>query len=90
MELWNGCKSRFFYNGLNIATKQMLNTASGGLLYNKQPSATYTLIKEMSNNGYQWSYERSKPGKEARIYKVDVVTTLATLVEAITKRLDLL
>lgn len=43
----------------------------------------------MATNGYQCSYERNKPTKASNIYEVDALTTLAALVEAITKWLDI-
>ncbi|XP_039143939.1 uncharacterized protein LOC120281068 [Dioscorea cayenensis subsp. rotundata] len=76
------------YNGLNCANKQMLDVASGGSLCGKQRSATYSLIEEMTSNGYQWSSKRNKSVKVAGIYQVDAITTLAAQVEVITKRLD--
>jgi len=76
---------QIFYNGLSNATKQMLDAPTAGSLCNKQPSATVTLIQEMTNNGYQWSAERSKPVNSAGIYQVDTVTTLTAQVEEIAK-----
>ena len=79
---------QIFYNGLNVATKQMLDVAAEGSLYSKQLDATQILIEEMATNGYQWSSQMNKPNREARIYEVDALTILATQVEPITKRPD--
>ena len=39
------------YNGLNVATKQMLDVLAGGSLCSKEPDATQILIEEMATNG---------------------------------------
>lgn len=81
---------QIFYSGLNVATKQMFNATAGGSLCGNQHDAMHNLIEEMATNGYQWSSERNKLVKEASIYEVGILTTLATQVEAINKRLDTL
>lgn len=78
---------QILFNLLNSATKKMLDTASGGALCSIQLSAAYSFIGEMVNNGHQWSTERNKTVNVAGIYEVDAITTLATQVVAITKRL---
>lgn len=79
---------KIFYNGLNSATKQILDATSWVSLCSKQLSATQSLIQEMETNGYLWSSKRNKLVKWADIYEVNAITTLAAQVEAITKRLD--
>lgn len=81
---------QIFYNGLNNTTKKMLDAASRSSLCSKKPHAAYSLIKEMANNSCQWSSERNILVKEASIYQVDAITTLAAQVEAITKRMDII
>lgn len=81
-------QTQIFYNRLNASIKQLLDAAARVSLCNKKPSATYSLVQEMANNGYQLSFEMNKLRKTAGTYQVDAVTTLAALVKAITKRLD--
>ena len=76
------------YNGLNVATKQMLDVATGGSLCSKQPNMAQILIKEMATNSYQWSMERNKQNWAARICEVDALAILVVQVEAVTKRFD--
>ncbi len=42
-----------FYNGLNYASKQMIDVAAGGTLNNKTPEEAQELIEEMAMNNYQ-------------------------------------
>lgn len=49
---------QIFYNGLNLATKQMLSAAAGGSLCSKQLTEASTLIDDMTSNGYQWNSEK--------------------------------
>ncbi|XP_027333518.1 uncharacterized protein LOC113848267 [Abrus precatorius] len=77
-----------FYNGLNTATRQMIDAAAGGTLNSKTPRAAQELFEEMAMNNYQWSSTRSKPAKSAGIYSLDAVTSLAMQVEALGKKID--
>ena len=77
-----------FYNGLNLATRQMIDAAAGGTLNNKTPEAAQELIEDMAMNNYQWHSNRAKPSKPAGIYEVDAVTALARQVETLSKKID--
>ena len=66
----------------------MLDVAIGSSVCTKQPSTVQILIEEMATNCCQWSSERNKPSKAARIYEVDALTTLGAQVEAITKGIN--
>ncbi|KAK8935660.1 hypothetical protein KSP39_PZI013348 [Platanthera zijinensis] len=77
-----------FYNGLNPATRQMIDAASGGTLNNKTPEAAQQLIEEMAMNSYQWTTVRPKPTKPAGMYEVDAVTALAIQVEKLHQKMD--
>ncbi|XP_027351121.1 uncharacterized protein LOC113862214 [Abrus precatorius] len=77
-----------FYNGLNPATRQMIDAAAGGTLNSKTPRAAQELFEEMAMNNYQWSSTRSKPAKSDGIYNLDAVTSLAMQVEALGKKID--
>ncbi|XP_027351012.1 uncharacterized protein LOC113862053 [Abrus precatorius] len=77
-----------FYNGLNPATRQMIDAAAGGTLNSKTPRATQELFEEMAMNNYQWSSTRSKPAKSTGIYSLDAVTSLAMQVETLGKKIN--
>ncbi|XP_027348306.1 uncharacterized protein LOC113859825 [Abrus precatorius] len=79
---------QIFYNGLNPATRQMIDAAIGGTLNSKTPRAAQELFEEMAMNNYQWSSTGSKPTKSAGIYSLDTVTSLAMQVEALGKKID--
>ena len=64
-----------FYNGLNHATRQMINRVVEGTLNNKMPEATQELSKEIAMNSYQWHNFRAKPSKPVHMYNIDAVTT---------------
>ncbi|XP_027351144.1 uncharacterized protein LOC113862248 [Abrus precatorius] len=77
-----------FYNGLNPATRQMIDAAERDTLNSKTPRVAQELFEEMAMNSYQWSSTRSKPAKFAGIYSLDAVTSLAMQVEALWKKID--
>ncbi|XP_039116475.1 uncharacterized protein LOC120251891 [Dioscorea cayenensis subsp. rotundata] len=74
-------------NGLNYATRQLIDAAAGGSLSNKTPEDAEMLIENMASNECHWS-TRQKPPKAAGIYEIDDNTALAAKVEALTKRFD--
>ncbi|XP_039131853.1 uncharacterized protein LOC120268590 [Dioscorea cayenensis subsp. rotundata] len=74
-------------NGLNYATRQLIDAAAGGSLSSKTPENAEILIKNMASNECHWS-TRQKPPKAARIYEINDNTELAAKVEALTKRFD--
>ncbi|XP_027364550.1 uncharacterized protein LOC113871650 [Abrus precatorius] len=83
----NWLQVQTFYNGLNSATRQMIDAAARGTLNSKTPGAAQKLFEEMAMNNYQWSSTRSKPSKSAEIYSLDAVTSLAMQVEALGKKI---
>ncbi|XP_039123368.1 uncharacterized protein LOC120259985 [Dioscorea cayenensis subsp. rotundata] len=78
---------QMLYNGLNYATKQLIDAAAGGSLSSKTPEDAEILIENMASNECHWS-TRQKPPKEAGIYEINDNTVLAGKVEALTKRFD--
>ena len=42
----------------------------------------------MAMNDYQWRTFRAKPRKLTHVYDIEVITTLAILVEALSKKID--
>ncbi|XP_039128945.1 uncharacterized protein LOC120265098 [Dioscorea cayenensis subsp. rotundata] len=74
-------------NGLNYATRQLIDAAAGGSLSSKTPEDAEILIENMASNECHWS-TRQKPPKAAGIYEINDNTALAAKVEALTKRFD--
>ncbi|XP_039133248.1 uncharacterized protein LOC120270298 [Dioscorea cayenensis subsp. rotundata] len=74
-------------NGLNYATRQLIDAAAGGSFTSKTPEDAEILIENMASNECHWS-TRQKPPKAAGIYEINDNTALAAKVEALTKRFD--
>jgi len=43
---------QFFYNGLKLDTKMIIDAAAGGALMGKEHDETYELLEEMASNSY--------------------------------------
>jgi len=70
-----------------------VDAAAGGALMNKNYTATYALIENMTQNHYQWTSERditaSSPSKkEADMYEISSLNHLAAKVDALTQKID--
>ena len=76
-----------FYNGLDYATRQTIDAATGGTLNVKTPEESLALFENMSKNNFQWSNGRLRH-KVARIHEVDLMTTIAAKVDALAKKVD--
>jgi len=84
-----------FYNGLSYTTKMTIDAAGSGALMNKNYTAAYALIEDMTQNHYQWTSERaitivapSPSKKEAGIYEVFAFYHLNAKVDALFKIFD--
>lgn len=64
-----GFKSKSFtiYKGLEARNRYMVDVVMVEGLINKTYEATYELLEELASNNYQWSFDRSIPGKAARV-----------------------
>ena len=49
-----------FYNGLDYATRQTVDAATGGTLNVKTPEESLQLFENMAKNNFQWSSSRPK------------------------------
>ena len=77
-----------FYNMLAQSAKIFVDAAARGTLMGKPIEATMALLEEMTSNNYHWSSERATPRRSGGKYDVDVVTFLASRVDALAQRLD--
>ncbi|XP_050233798.1 uncharacterized protein LOC126682206 [Mercurialis annua] len=73
-----------FFNGLNGATRMMLDAASGGSFRAKEPKECNALIETMAAN----NYERSSIRKPVGVHEVEAISALDAKVEALTKKID--
>ncbi|KAL8089068.1 hypothetical protein AgCh_038727 [Apium graveolens] len=77
-----------FYNGLGATSRPMLNTTSGGALWDKSYDDAYELIELMAVNEYQNPTQRLSQGKVAGILELDAATAIAAQLKALTMKVD--
>jgi len=51
---------QFFYNGLQLKTKMMVDAAAGGALMRKDRDEAYELLEEMVSNDYHWKLKKRR------------------------------
>ena len=71
-----------FLNGLNPATRQLIDAAAGGTLNSKTPEESLKLFADMAKNNYQWGNNRGKQ-KVAEKLELDLMTSLVAKMEAL-------
>ena len=71
-----------FLNGLNPATRQLIDAAAGGTLNSKTPEESLKLFADMAKNNYQWGNHRGKQ-KVAGKLELDLMTSLVAKMEAL-------
>jgi len=68
--------------------KISVDAAVGGALMGKWIEAAKVLLEEMASNNYHWASERPTPYRSSGKYAIDVVTLLASRVDALAQRLE--
>jgi len=63
--------------------KITVDAAAGVALMSKSIKAAKALLEEMASNNYHWSSERTTPKRGSGKHEVDVVTLLASRVDAL-------
>ena len=64
-----------FYDGLNIATKQVVDASTNGAILSKTYNEAYEIWKRIASNNCQWADVRSNPGKKTRgVLEVDALS----------------
>ena len=63
--------------------KILVDATAEGTLIGKSIETARALFEEMSSNNYHWSSERVTPKRSGGRYEVDVVTLLASRVDAL-------
>ncbi|KAL5575372.1 hypothetical protein UlMin_017071 [Ulmus minor] len=69
-----------FYNGLLPNTQTMVDTASGGAIFNKTPEEGYELIEVMASNNFLKSTDRNAQKRTAGVHDLDAFNKLAAQV----------
>jgi len=64
---------QFFYNGLHLNTKIIIDAASGGALMSKILEEALELLNETSLNHYHWQSSRGITKKIAGVHELDTL-----------------
>ena len=78
-----------FLNGLNPATRHLVDAAASGTLNTKMPEESLKLFADTARNNYQWDHNRGKQ-KAVGLYEVDLMTTLVAKMEALSHQVSTL
>ena len=66
-----------FYNGLNIATKQVVDASANGAILSKTYNEAYEILERIASNNCQWADVRSNPGRKTReVLEVDALSSI--------------
>ena len=76
----------FFYNGLTLNTKMVIDAVAGGALMGKERDEAYELLEEMASNSYQWQSDRATPKKIAGVYVLDAISAIHAQLALLTKK----
>ena len=78
-----------FLNGLNPATRKLIDAAASGTLNSKTPEESLKLFAVMAKNNYQWGNNRGKQKVAGKI-EVDLITSLVAKMEALSHQVSTL
>ena len=68
---------KIFYNGLNIATKQVVDASANRVILSKMYSETYEILERITSNNCQWVDVRSNLGKKTwGVLEVDALISI--------------
>lgn len=79
-----------FYNGQSSEFRNIIDASAGRSILTIEIDNAHKLFEMIAENQASWPIDGEALRKAAGMYIVDVVTTLATQIEAITKKLDIL
>ena len=68
--------------------KISVDAAAGGALIGKSIQAAKALLKQMASNNYHWASDRITQQRSGGKYAVDIVTLLASQVDALAQRIE--
>ena len=78
---------QFFYNGLQLNTRMIVDATAGGALVGKNRDDALELLKEMASNDFQWQVEKETPKKVEGMYGLDAITALQAQLTSLRKQL---
>ncbi|PON64427.1 hypothetical protein PanWU01x14_124960, partial [Parasponia andersonii] len=68
--------------------RTIMDVTAGGALMGKSTDDAFKLLEEMAANNYQWPSERVNPRRATSINELEVISSLATQVNVLTKNLE--
>ncbi|XP_022926214.1 uncharacterized protein LOC111433394 [Cucurbita moschata] len=78
-----------FYNGLNIATKQVVDASANGAILSKTYNEAYEILERIASNNCQWADVRSNPGRKTRgVLEVDALSSINAQLASVTNILQ--
>ncbi|XP_074329189.1 uncharacterized protein LOC141666867 isoform X1 [Apium graveolens] len=78
----------YFYNGLGVQSRPMLDAASGGALWAKSYKEAYDLIELMAANEYQYPIQRLPQGEIAGVLEGDTTTAITAQLKELSMKID--
>ena len=74
-----------FYNGLNSASRMVLDASANGAILSKSYNEAYEILETIASNNYQWSNNRAPISRKvAGVLEVDALTTLTAQMASMT------
>ena len=84
-ELW--FQAQTFYNGLNYATRSMVDAAVGGFVMNKTAEEPCDLYEDMATSHYQAPSNRNIGRRVAGVLEVDQLSAIQAQIASLTNQL---
>ena len=77
------------YNGLNIATKQVVYVSANGAILSKTYNEAYEILERIASNNFQWANVGSNLGKKTRgVLEVDALSSINAQLASVTNILQ--
>ncbi|XP_030478162.1 uncharacterized protein LOC115695219 [Cannabis sativa] len=79
-----------FYNGLNAASRMVLNASANGAILSKSYNEAFEILERIASNNYQWSTNRAPTSeKVASVLEVDALTAQMASMTNILKNVNM-
>jgi hypothetical protein len=76
-----------FQNGLNFASKQLIDSSSRGSTSTKTLEELYKLIENIAMNCYSWGQQRSRVRTQG-MHSINAMASMEAKLEALTKKIE--
>ncbi|KAM6543087.1 hypothetical protein CsatB_007534 [Cannabis sativa] len=74
-----------FYNGLNAASRMVLDASANGAILSKSYNEAFEILETIASNNYQWSNTRTPTSRKvAGVLEVDAITALTAQMASMT------